>query len=255
MAVSPNFKRTLFAGKKVAGTMLRIVRNPAVACLAKNAGLDFVMFDCEHSTYSMETLNDAFVIMNAIGLAGLVRVPCGTKDYISRALDAGATGVMVPMVETREMAENLVKFAKYQPVGGRGFTAGCAHTGFKGGKHADIMRAGNDAVVAIAQIETRLAVDNIDDIASVDGIDVLMIGPNDLSVSLGIPGDMENPVELEAIAKVAASCKKHGKIFGLHAGGGMQAKFASDLTFVMSSMDTDVLTQGFAAIRTMCDNL
>ena len=249
------FKKKLMSGEKVAGTMLRVVRNPAIAYLAKNAGLDFVMFDCEHSNYSMETLHDAFITANALGLAGLVRVPAGTKDYISRVLDAGASGVMVPMIETREQAETLVKFAKYQPIGGRGYTAGCAHTNYLGGKHADVMENGNASVLAIAQIETKLAVENVEAIASVPGIDALLIGPNDLSVSLGIPGDMMNPIELDAIAKVAAACKKNGKAFGLHAGAELLGKFANDLTLVMCMIDTDLLMQGLTNVRKICDAL
>lgn len=248
-------REKLAAGQKIAGTMLRIVRNPAVAYLAKNAGLDFVMYDCEHSNYNMETLHDAFITANALGLAGFVRVPCGTKEYISRVLDNGATGVMVPMIETREQAETLVKYAKYQPIGGRGYSGGCAHTRYLGGKHTEIMAAHNASVVAIAQIETKLAVENVDEIASVDGIDALLIGPNDLSVSLGIPGDLMNPIELDAIAKVAASCLRHGKSFGLHAGAEMLTKFAKELTLVMSLTDTDLLAQGFAGVRKVCDGL
>lgn len=245
-------KDKLTEGRKIAGTMLRIVRNPAVCYLAKNAGLDFVMFDCEHSNYDMQTLHDAFITGNALGLAGFVRVPCGTKEWISRVLDAGATGVMVPMIETAEQARNLVKYAKYQPVGGRGYTAGCAHTDYCGGKHAEVMAFQNTKVVAIAQIETKLAIENVDAIAATEGIDALLIGPNDLSVSLGIPGDMMNPIELEAIAKTAAACKKHGKAFGLHAGAALIEKFADDLALVMSLSDTDLLTQGFAGVRDVC---
>ena len=177
-------KGKLLSGGKIAGTMIRIVRNPAVFHMAKNAGLDFIMFDCEHSNYNFETLHDSFVTANALGLAGFVRVPCGTKDYISRVLDAGAIGVMVPMVETREEAETLVKYSKYQPVGARGFSAGCAHTDYKGGKHVQVMEDSNAKVISIAQIESKLAIENIDEIAGVDGIDALLIGPNDLSLSL-----------------------------------------------------------------------
>lgn len=248
-------REKLAAGEKIAGTMLRIVRNPAVTYLARNAELDFVMYDCEHSNYDMETLHDAFITANALGLAGFVRVPNGTKEYISRVLDSGASGVMVPMIETREQAETLVKYAKYQPIGGRGYSAGCAHTRFMGGKHVEIMAGANASVVAIAQIETKKAVENADAIASVEGIDALLIGPNDLSLSLGIPGDMMNPIELEAIAKVAEACKRHGKSFGLHAGAELLGKFASELTLVMSLTDTDLLLQGFAGVRKVCDGL
>ena len=237
-------KEKLKKGEKVSGVMIRIVRNPALAYLAENGGLDFVMYDCEHSDYNMESLHDLFLMGNALGLASLVRVPNGTKEWISRVMDQGASGVMVPMIETKEQAENLVFYSKYQPVGGRGFSGGIAHCNYKGGKHAEIMKAANDKVIAIAQIETKKAVENIEEIAAVPGLDALLIGPNDLSVSLGIPGDLMNPMELEAIAKVAWACKKQGKNFGLHAGEGMIKKFAQDLTLVMCGTDTDIISQG-----------
>jgi 2-keto-3-deoxy-L-rhamnonate aldolase RhmA len=250
-----NLKEKLAGGRKIIGTMLRITRNPAVSYIAKNAGLDFVMYDCEHSNYNFETLHDAFITANALGFSGLIRVPCGAKDYVSRALDSGAAGIMVPMVETKEHAETVVKYSKYQPVGDRGYTAGGPHTAYLGGKHVELMERGNAKVLSIAQIETKLAVQNAEEIAATNGIDVLLIGPNDLSLSLGIPGDMMNPLELEAIAKVAAACKKHGKFFGMHAGVSLLKKFASELDVIMSSTDTDVLLQGFTEIRKACSEL
>lgn len=250
-----SIKEKLKKGQKISGVMIRIVRNPALAYLANNGGLDFVMYDCEHSDYNMESLHDLFLMGNALGLEGLVRVPNGTKEWISRVLDQGASGVMVPMIETREQAENLVFYSKYQPVGGRGFSGGIAHCGYKGGRHADVMQAANDRVIAIAQIETKKAVEHIEEIASVEGIDALLIGPNDLSVSLGIPGDLMNPIELEAISKVAEACRKYGKNFGLHAGEGMLRKFADDLTLVMCGTDTDIITKGFAETAEMVKTL
>lgn len=247
-------KARLARGEKIAGVMTRIVRNPAIAVLAKNAGLDYIMMDCEHGNFNMETIHDIMITANAVGLAGFVRVPEGTKAWISRVLDTGAAGVMVPMVETQEQAENLVHYAKYQPVGGRGYTAGCCHTGYKGGKHSEIMETGNKRVIAIAQIETGKAVKNAEKIAAVEGIDALLIGPNDLSVSLGIPGDFQNPLELNAIKTVAAACKKHNKAFGLHAGETLLKQFADDLTLVMNSMDTDILASGLAKVNETCKN-
>lgn len=238
-------KERLANGEKISGTMLRIARNPAVMILAKNAGLDYVMFDCEHSNYNMETLHDMFIMCNAIGLGGFLRVPNGTKEWISRALDASASGVMVPMIENGEQAENLVRYSKYQPVGGRGYCGGIAYSNYKSGKHADMMERQNARVISIAQIETRAGVENADEIASVKGIDALLIGPNDLSIALGVPGDLMNPIELEAISRVAAACKKHGKAFGLHAGGTMLKKFANELTLIMCGSDTDILNEGF----------
>ena len=243
-------KQKLISGQKIFGTMLRVLRNPAVCYLAKNSGLDFVMFDCEHADYTMETLHDLFLTGNALGLESFLRVPNLEKQYISRALDQGAKGVMTPMLETPEMALQLVQYSKYRPVGDRGFSAGLAYSNYTvPGKHADIMNDYNNAVISIAQIETKLSVDNADAIAAVNGIDALLIGPNDLSISLDIPGDLFNPIELEAISHVAAACKKHGKAFGIHAGQKMLQYFIDDLNLIMMQSDVDFLSAGFSSVK------
>jgi 2-keto-3-deoxy-L-rhamnonate aldolase RhmA len=248
-----NLKEKAKAGEMICGTMLRAVRNTSIICLAKNAGMDFVMFDCEHGAYTTETLHDMSMTGMALGMDCFARVPVGTKDYISRFLDCGITGIMVPMVETAEQAKNLVYYSKYIPVGNRGFTA-AANTGYKGGKHSDVMAEANSRVWAIAQIETKLAVDNCEAIAAVEGIDSLLIGPNDLSIDLGIAGDLNNPIEIEAIKKVAAACKKYGKLFTVHSGAAYQEKFKGDLTYIMQGTDTDFLNEGLKKIKTFAAN-
>ena len=251
-----NLKEKLLSGQKIYGCMIRIVRNPAVCLFARNAGLDFIMFDCEHSNFSMETLHDNFIQANSIGLGGFLRATELSKACISRPLDSGATGVMVPMTETVEQAREIVKWSKYAPVGDRGYGSGLAPTAYKTGiKSPEATSMANNSIFSIAQIETKLAVDNADQIAAVDGIDVLLIGPNDLSISLGIPGDTMNPLELEAMAHVANACKKNGKAFGIHAGPKMLSHFYDDLTFVMMQGDADILREGFSTIRKNCDNL
>ena len=245
-----SLKQKLLSGQKIYGTMLRVVRNPAICLITKNAGFDFVMFDCEHSNYTMETLHDNYLLANSLGLGGFLRASELSKAFISRALDSGATGVMVPMTETVEQAKEIVKWSKYEPIGERGYCSGQAPTNYlMASSHTDAMKEGNNTVISIAQIETKLAVENAEDIAAIDGIDVLLIGPNDLSISLGIPGDFFNPIQLEAMSHVAAACKKHGKAFGMHAGASLLEKFANDLTFVMMQSDGDVLREGFTSIR------
>jgi len=243
-----NLKERAKAGEMVAGTMLRAVRNPSIVCMAKHAGLDFVMFDCEHGCYTTETLHDLCMTGLALDMDCFARVPEGTKDNISRYLDCGITGIMVPMSETAEQAKNLVYYAKYAPLGNRGFVA-AANTGYRGGKHSDIMAAANSRVWAIAQIETRLGVENCEAIAAVEGIDAILIGPNDLSIDLGIAGDMNNPIEIEAIKKVAAACKKHKKLFTVHAKGEYQEKFPGLLSFIMQGNEVDILGEGFRKIK------
>ena len=251
-----SIKQKILSGQKVHGSMIRLQRNPAISFFAKNAGLDFLLYDCEHGAYTFENLHDLFVTGNAMGFDSFVRVAELSKDWISRALDAGATGIMVPMTETPEQAKEIVKWSKFTPIGDRGYGSGLAHSNYLGGgKHTDVMKTQNDRVVTIAQIETALGVANADAIAGTEGIDVLLIGPNDLSISLGIPGDLMNPIELEAIAKVAAACKKHGKSFGLHAGAKMHEIFKNDETFMMLSTDLDLLAAGFKDIKNTLANI
>ena len=138
-------------------------------------------------------------------------------------------------------------------MGGRGFAA-AGNVGYKAGKHSDIMQELNARVWAIAQIETRLGVENCEKIAAVEGIDALLIGPNDLSVDLGIPGDLNNPIEIEAIKKVAAACKKHNKLFTVHARPEFMEKFKGDLTFIMQMGEVEVITEGFKKIKAFSDN-
>lgn len=249
-------REKLMSGQKIYGTMLRIVQNPAVCYIAKNSGLDFVMYDCEHACYEMERLHNLFITGNALGLDGFLRVPTLSKEYISRALDQGAHGVMVPMLETADMAKELVKYSKFQPVGRRGYGGGGANVGYAlGGKHDEVMEQANNTVISIAQIETKTAIDNAEAIASTPGIDALLIGPNDLSLSLGIPGDLFNKIELEAIAHVGEACKKYKKAFGMHAGAKLLERFIDDLTLIMMQSDTDVLTSGFRNIKDTCVGL
>lgn len=244
-----NLKQRLKNGEKIFGTMMRVVRNPAVNCLIKNSGLDFVMYDCEHADYNMETLHDLFVSGQLAGVDSFLRVPGCTKEWISRSLDQGASGVMVPMTDTKEIAETLVKYSKYQPLGGRGYAGGIAHSAYKGGVHEQVMKEANEKVISIAQIETTKALNHLDDIAGTDGIDALLVGPNDLSIALGIPGDLMNPIEIDAIRNVAAACKKHGKAFGLHAGPAMLKLFRDDLNLVMMQSDIDFLSAGFSSVK------
>jgi len=249
-------KEKLINGQKIYGTMLRILRNTAACYLIKKSGLDFVMYDCEHSNYDMQTLHDMFIIGNTLSYDSFLRVPNLSKDYISRALDQGANGVMVPMLETEDMARELVKYSKFQPIGNRGVATGIAYSNYDSSKKlTDVMEETNNRVVTIAQIETKEAVDNAEVIAATRGIDALLIGPNDLSISLGIPGDVFNKIELEAISHVASACKKHKKAFGLHAGPKMLEMFFDDLTIVMCQTDTELLASGFKNIKETCTNL
>jgi len=239
-------------GRRAVGTMVRMTRNSAVAVLAHNAGLDYIMLDLEHGPYTMETVDDVFKVGRALGLGCFVRVPELTKGYVSRLLDCGATGVMVPMLESVEQAQLLVRWAKYAPLGSRGLSSVGSHSDFSAvGSDATpgFMANANVDTIAIAQIETALAIENIDAIAAVTGIDALLIGPNDLAVSMGCAGDLLGDKLDKAINEVSQAAQKHGKIFGMHAPDALIERWLpKGLILIMSNLDTNILAAGFKAI-------
>lgn len=243
-------------GKVVVGTMIRMVRNSAIVLVAANAGLDFVMFDMEHGAFNFETIADAASLARAKGIECFVRVPELSKGNVSRALDCGVTGVMVPMIRTANDAKLFAGWAKYAPIGERGLGGNGAHTEYhdEGSNSEAFMPSENARVLTIAQIELSEAIDNIDAIAAVDGIDALLIGPADLSNSLGVSGQFNHPKMDAAIQKVADAAKKHGKVFGFHAGDELVRKWIpAGLTLRMSLMDINLLLKGMQAITKLRD--
>lgn len=240
-------------GQIVAGTMVRVIRSPVLAYMAKKARLDFVMFDCEHSDYTIETICDISITCRALGISTLARVPALSKDYVSRILDSGVEGIMVPFIENADQVREFVRYAKYTPLGNRGFTAVGPHTDYKGGEHSNIMEHANANVMTIAQIETKSAIENIDEIVTVEGLDALLIGPNDLSIALGVPGDLTNPILLDAIAKVADAAQRNVKLFTIHAGANLLDQFAGQLSFIMQGTDFDCIVAGFKGIKSYAD--
>lgn len=244
--------RRLREGKVAVGTMIRLIGNASVAILAANAGLDFIMVDLEHGPFGMETLEGILKLGRAIGIGCFVRVPELSKSYISRCLDLGATGIMVPMLESREEAQKFVELAKYAPLGKRGFGGIGAHTDFRsvsGDVTQAFMNEANESTLTIAQIETAKAIEGIDSIASVEGLDGLLIGPNDLSISIGCPGDLMGERVHQAVMQVAQAAQTHGKIFGMHAPESLLERWLDKgLRLIMSSLDTNIILSGFRSI-------
>lgn len=231
--------------EKLYGVFIKILDNTLITVLAKNSGMDFLFYDCEHGMYSYEKLHDLLLMGNSIGLLSFVRVAQLARGDISKVLDCGATGVMVPMIETVEQAKRLVDWSKYPPIGKRSY-AGGANTNYSGsGNHKNNMMNINNRVITIAQIETKLGIDNIYEIAAVDGIDSILVGPADLAISLGIPEDYFNIKEIEAIDKVVDACKKNKKSFGIIGKLELVEKYKEDINLLVTKIDLDIIREGF----------
>jgi len=231
--------------ERLYGSFIKISTNPSITILAQNAGLDFLFYDCEHGMYTYETLHNLILMGNAIHIPSFVRVPQLARGDVSKALDCGATGVMVPMIENKEQGKLLVEWSKYPPIGNRGY-AGGANTNYRAsGNHKNNMDELNKSVISIAQIETELGVTNIEEIISIEGIDAVIVGPADLAISLGIPGEYLNPIEISAINKVAIACEKYKKGFGIIGKLELIEKYKDKINFLITKIDVDIIREGF----------
>jgi len=211
-------RKRVLAGECIYGMMIRQGRDPGTPAIFAAAGYDFCFFDMEHGNYSMETVADLIRGCKSVGIGSIIRVPHLETHFISRVLDAGAEGIMVPMTSRREQAERIVRYSKFTPLGARGFGNQTGQTDYQVRKTVEFMKEANENIFIVAQIETKEAIENIEEILDVEGIDVGLIGPNDLSISLGVPDLMGSEVMTQAIDRVVQAAKKKKKASGMHIG-------------------------------------
>jgi 2-keto-3-deoxy-L-rhamnonate aldolase RhmA len=245
--MKPNSLRArLQAGQPVVGTMIQEVASPFIVHALANAGFDFVYVDMEHGRFGLESAVDLLQIIRLTNMVPLVRVPDNQYYWIARLLDAGAQGVMIPRVETRQQAEAAVQSIRYPPVGQRGLAVARGHNDYKRQDALTFAQEANRENLLIVQIESKSAVASVDEIISVPGVDVALIGPGDLAQSLGISLKMDHPDMLAAIETVVASCKRHNVIAGLHVGDLKAIKHWSQngIPLLSGSSDLDILLDG-----------
>jgi 2-keto-3-deoxy-L-rhamnonate aldolase RhmA len=209
-------KQMLREGKTVVGTMLTENATPETARMMKAAGFDFIFVDTEHGPFSFETVANVVRGAKSVGLSCFVRVTDPEYHLIARTLDAGAQGLLIPRVETRPTVDKIVSAAKYPPVGERGYGPRTIVTDFEPMSVKDFTAEQNEDTMIILQIEKKDAIQDIEDLVSVKGVDAALIGPNDLSISMGVPGEYENPIMVDAIQRVVTACEKHGVASGTH---------------------------------------
>jgi 2-keto-3-deoxy-L-rhamnonate aldolase RhmA len=215
----PNRLRALFKENRPAtGIMIQEIHTPAIAIILAQAGFDFAFVDMEHGRFDHESASNLIQSLRQSGLTPLVRVPDGEYYLIARALDAGAEGIMLPRVENREQVECFVASMRFPPEGKRGLSATKGHNDFQPADAVEFTRFMNRENLAILQIERREAVDNIDSLLDVPGVDGIVIGPNDLSLSLGATKSVDDPQMEAAIARVFAAAHQRGIFTGIHAG-------------------------------------
>ena len=214
-------KEKLGRGEVVASMTVRLVPGNEIVRIAKTAGFDTIYVDLEHSSFSIETASQLATMALAADIPAFVRVPANTPEYISRVLDGGALGVIAPGVGSAAEARVVVAAAKYPPVGERGFGGGLAQLEFRTFPQAEALAAMNDATMVIVQVESAAALAKVEDIAAVAGVDMVLVGANDLLADLGIPGQYDHEKLRDAYVRVVAACRKHGKHVGV---GGLASR-------------------------------
>jgi 4-hydroxy-2-oxoheptanedioate aldolase len=216
-----NVKEKLARGEVVASMTVRLVRGIEIARIAHTAGFDMLYVDLEHSSFSLETTGQICIAALEVGIAPFVRVPANTPEYISRVLDGGALGVIAPNVRSAAEARAVVAAAKFPPSGERSNAGSLPHLQYRAFPSAEVYAAVNDATMVIVQFESAAALEKMDEIMAVDGVDVALIGLNDLLADWGIPGQFDDPRVRDAYARTIAACRRHGK----HAGvGGLASR-------------------------------
>ena len=212
-------KDKLARGEVVASMTVRLVPGIEIARIAKTAGFDSLYVDLEHSSFSLETTGQICMAALAAGVTPLVRVP-GVAE-VSRVLDGGALGVIAPHVRSAADARDYVRAAKFPLLGDRSAAGHLPHLHYRSFPAAEADAALNAATLLMVQFESEAAVANADEIAAVDGVDMVMIGSNDLLADWGLAGQYDHQRLRDAYAKTIAACRKHGKQVGV---GGLSSR-------------------------------
>jgi 4-hydroxy-2-oxoheptanedioate aldolase len=243
--MAPNrgqLKKRLQKGEVVIGPFVIVPSCTLVETLGY-AGMDFCILDSEHGPLTMETCTDLVISAQSAGVAPIIRVGANDERLILRALDIGSEGVQVPQINVKDDAVRVVHSAKYAPTGERGlsiFTRAGNYFkdgGAAGGKsHTDRQ---NDETAVVVHIEGKRGLDNLDEIMTVQGIDVLFLGPYDISQSLGVPGQVRSAKVESALKAAAAKARKQGRAVGSYAKDTEMGKWLLDLGVQYLSINVD----------------
>ncbi len=208
-------KKSLQDGNVAIGTWVFQFNTTGIARLLATTGIDFVVYDMEHSGFGIESIRALVAESRLLDLAALVRPPAAQYPLIAPVLDVGASGIIAPMVETRSEAARVVDSCRYYPDGRRGIAFSIAHDDFLTGDVESKMKRLNEAMLCAVLIETAPGVENLEEILSVPGLDLVWVGHFDLTQSLRIPGQFQHPQFLKAMDRITESCSSHNIPVGI----------------------------------------
>ena len=235
-----DLKQKFLNRKSIKGAMIFDFFSPGIPYVIKNSGCEFVIYDMEHGGLTFDKFKELSLISKGIALNPMIRIPEISYNYIARSLDLGANGIMIPMVNDKREALEIVKCSKYPPLGKRGAGFGFAHNEYKKENPIDIMKYANKTLINIIQIENKRGLENVEEIAKIDGVDCLWVGHFDLSNFLGVPGQFNSKLYLDAINKIVKAGKKYQKSLGIMVSTKQEMCFYSDLGFNVIAVGTEM---------------
>lgn len=251
MAFTNRMQERLARGEVALCMATRLARTAEIAMIADSCGFDAFFIDMEHCTISLDAAAQICVAALPLGVTPLVRIAGHQFEDATRLLDMGALGIICPNVSTRAEAETFVRACRFPPLGERSVGGAGALQGYRATSLAEVNEQGNDATTLIAMLETPDGIANANAIAAVPGIDVLLIGSNDLCTAMGIPGELKSPKLRTAYETAAKACKVHNKHLGV---GGIRAdvEHVAELVklgarFVISGSDVQYLMRSARA--------
>jgi 2-dehydro-3-deoxyglucarate aldolase/4-hydroxy-2-oxoheptanedioate aldolase len=251
---TPAIRTRLAARELVLGTFITDLATPTIGRVAAAGGAEFMVIDQEHTALSLQSVKGIIAAAGGYPITSIVRVPDARYDLIAGALDAGAGGILVPMVEDLEEARNIVAWSKYPPQGVRGAAFYHSDSRDPDGLAATQARL-NAELLTLVQIETVKGLDLVDDIAQIEGIDVLWVGQLDLTTSMGIPGDFDAADYRAALTRVGEAARLHGKVAGMLVQTPDEAQVAIDAGFRVLAYSGEVwlfergLREGIREVR------
>lgn len=226
------------------------IQDPAIVEIAALSGFDFVIIDMEHGPYSIESTQNMIRAAEASGITPVVRVTENSETLILRTLDIGAKCIQVPQICTKEDADRLVKSTKFYPKGERGMCRYVRAAEYTNIDPANHFGKANDSITTIIHIEGMQGINNLEEIVKVDGIDIIFLGPYDLSQSCGVPGQVNNPKVVDAMKGAVETAKKYGKFVGTFTESPEKAKMWKEIgvQYISYTVDVGLIMNNFKEI-------
>ena len=249
MAIIPNrTKRILQDGGLAVGIGIRAFQSIEAGMFAHAAGFDFIFIDREHGAIDMSRAGEICTAALGQGVTPLVRTPGIDPVHYAPLFDCGAQGIVVPHIETADEARAVVHGQKYPPFGGRSMSRSSALTGYETIPISEIMSVGNAETMAVALVESRLGVENIEQIVAVEGLDAVLIGASDLCIDFGRPGKFDDPSVLSACERIISACAAVGVpsgIAGVREGDLLKRFIGLGVRLVHAGTDAPILIEAF----------